>query len=101
MSHVYHEELPGFHEGQLLIDGCPECEARGADIRLALDHLDAERFERAWQRASTFNNGETEHELVGQISHAERPLLDVLWAIIVQYERRGVPITSAPPGALA
>jgi hypothetical protein len=98
-THDYHDALPGYREGQLLVDGCEECERRGRDPREAINYMDGFRFSQAWERAAIFNNGATEHQLVGQISTAERPLLDLLWAIIRQLERRGIPITSPAPGS--
>lgn len=86
-SHDYHEALDGYHPAQILHDGCGECEERGADPVLALNHLDAERFRRAWLRAADWNASippsghEAEH-----ICAAEAPLLRLLWAMQLHFE---------------
>lgn len=98
MSHDYHDALPGYDPRQILHDGCAECEQRGANVGDAICRLDTERFARAWRRAyddyATAGEG---YEATGPISEAERPLLFALWAVQIQLERRGVPLTGRPP----
>jgi len=77
MMHRYHEDLPGYDARQILHDGCPECEHRGADIELALAHMDRPTFIRAWRRAQEFNKSSSG---LG-ISRAEAPVLRVLGSI--------------------
>jgi len=91
MSHDYHAALAGYSEAQILVDGCCECETRSENVAVAIAHLDHEHFIRAWMRATEWNR---EHLL--DLSHAEGPLLNTLWAIAVQLERLGVPIGSLP-----
>ena len=67
--HEYHEGTPHYDERQVLFDGCEECEARGADPRVALGHMDAERFRKAYARATAWNRDED----VGPISREQRP----------------------------
>jgi hypothetical protein len=86
MTHVVHEELPGFKEDQVLVDGCPECEARGADPARAVQQLDPVRFQAAWGRAGAWGR----ERLDGRTSAAERPLLQLLFAVQLQFERLGM-----------
>jgi hypothetical protein len=91
--HDYHDGLPGFSEAQILHDGCAECEERGASRNLGIAHLDHVRFARAWERAAAWNKAG-----LADVSNAERPMLDVLWAIQCQLENRGFPIGGVPSG---
>jgi hypothetical protein len=91
--HTYHEGLPGYSPAQLLHDGCPECVARGQSRGLGIGQLDHRNFARAWQRAADWNR-----DGLPDVSMAERPMLDALWAIQIHLERRGVPIGTVPDG---
>jgi hypothetical protein len=91
--HDYHDGLPGFSEAQILHDGCGECEARAASRNLGIAHMDRTRFARAWARAAAWNKGG-----VPDVSKAEMPMLDVLWAVQVKLEEHGVPIGQVPHG---
>jgi len=93
MMHDYHDALPGYDERQIWHDGCAECEDRSQ--RLAIGMLDQGNFERAWVRAAKWNR---EGGAGLAISRAEKPLLDALWAIQVQLERRGWPLGVVPTG---
>lgn len=86
--HVYHEGLPGYDERQILHDGCEECEARGADVELALAHLGIERFARAWDRAQLWSKGQRDE--TGRISRAEASTLRVLAAVQVHLNRADI-----------
>ena len=87
VMHEIHENLPDYHLGQILVDGCPECERRGADVELAISHLDSENFHRAWIRAREWNTGSMgDPEVKRHISHAEAPLLRTLYAVRVKLE---------------
>lgn len=79
--HAYHDKLPGYSPEQILHDGCAECEERGAVVYRAIHALDAHNYQRAKLRARTWNG-------VGlsNVSHAERVLLETLWAIHCQEE---------------
>ena len=94
MTHDYHEKLPGYHPDQVLHDGCAECEDRGADPNLAIQHMDVQRFQHAWQRAADWQKNGT----APLIAHAEIDTLRLLWAVQVQFERLGVPIGMFPVG---
>lgn len=95
MSHDYHDVLPGFHESQILHDGCRECEYRGEHPERAISALDTENFERAWYRAEEWHR----HGLKN-ISDAERPLLEVFWSIQCQLERHGIPLGRLPRSSM-
>lgn len=73
--HDYHPGLPGYSPDQILHDGCPECERRGADVELALAYMDDPTFARAWQRAIDWERP------MRDVSSAEAPLLRVLLAV--------------------
>ena len=95
--HEYHDILLGYDKRQIWHDGCPECEARGADPANNLGTLDTERFARAWHRAYVWNSDGDEP--LGQISKAERPLLELLWRFQLALERNcRVPIGELPRG---
>jgi hypothetical protein len=94
--HDYHERLPGYSPAQILHDGCGECEARGSNIAWAIGALDERRFALAWRRAADWN---TTAE-IRDVSAAERPLLEVLWAVQLRLEPRGIPIGEVPAGFL-
>jgi len=97
MSHVHHESLPGYNPAQLLHDGCPECEQRGAQPAAALGHLDHERFLRAWARAAAWQRDRLPDD--EELSVAEAPMLRSLWAVQVAFERHlGVPLGYLPAG---
>lgn len=99
MTHANHASLPGFHHQQLLVDGCHECEDRGADGLTAILHLDGQRFREAWARAAAW---QTDVPGIGQtISVSEAPMLRTLWTLQVMFERLyGVPLGELPPGLL-
>jgi hypothetical protein len=96
VTHVFHNALDGFDERQILHDGCPECEQRGADLRSAFAHMDTETWTRAWQRAFDINASNGSHD-VGHESHAEANLLLVLYAVQVELQRRGIPLNGRMP----
>lgn len=89
--HSEHTSLEGYHEDQLLHDGCPECEYRGENVEQAISHLDTERFRLAWLRAA-----ELQLHGLANSSRAETPMLRALAAVQVQLERRGTPIGDMP-----
>ena len=92
MMHDYHEGLPGFHPEQILHDGCGECERRGKDPNLALEHLDRGNFNRAWVRAAEWQKySRAEH-----IAVAETELLRTLWMVQVRLEVFGIPVGTSP-----
>lgn len=95
MSHSPHQSQPGYHPGQILVDGCEECLHRSARSDHGLDNLDPQAFERAWYRAIRW-----QRDGGLDISSAEIALLRVLWSVQVQLERRGVPIGHIPDGTL-
>lgn len=89
--HDIHENLPGYHDDQILHDGCGECEDRGRSRNLGIAHLDKYRFARAWARAAEWNRAG-----LGNVTKAEVPMLDALWAVQCQLENYGVPIGRVP-----
>jgi hypothetical protein len=93
MSHDYHEGLPGYSPNQLLHDGCGECEARSKTFTHGIGHLDTDAFARAWGRAAEW---ERQGGDLTDVSQAERPLLRMLWALQIHFERRGVPLGRCP-----
>lgn len=94
MSHDYHEGLEGYHPDQLLHDNCRECEERAASLESVFAHLDGQQFEVAWRRAAQWQ----QHGL-SNISHAEAGLLQALWGVQIQLERRGIAIGTIPESA--
>jgi hypothetical protein len=96
MMHDYHDGLPGFHPDQILHDGCGECEHRAARDDHGLSNLDMGSFARAWARAAEWNK----HGLP-TLSRAEAPLLQMLWAVQLHFERRGIPIGILPSPDIA
>ncbi len=94
MTHDYHDGLPGYSEAQILHDGCGECEARGRNLNIAIGSLDKGRFALAWRRAADWNRTTD----VLDISRAERPLLEALWAVQLKLELRGIEIGEVPSG---
>lgn len=91
MSHACHDSLPGYSPNQILHDGCQECEERGANVRIALAHLDSDKFVHAWARAAAWQRSG-----INDLSQAERPLLEALWGVQVQLED----VCSLPIGTL-
>lgn len=86
-THDYHPALAGFHPDQILHDGCEECEERGRDLSLALAHLDSANFRRAWLRAADLRaSTPPSGSRATDVSKAEAPLLDALWAIQLHFE---------------
>lgn len=90
-AHDEHTSLPGYHDEQLLHDGCDECEHRGAHVDEAIASLDSVRFVYAWHRAA-------ELQMYGlpNGAQAEFPMLRALSMVQVQLERHGVPIGVLP-----
>jgi hypothetical protein len=87
MSHDFHERLPGYSPGQVLYDGCAECESRASRADRGIGSLDAERFTRAWSRAHRWQtSGLTD------ISDAETGLLAVLGSVQIKLDTRGLDI---------
>jgi hypothetical protein len=98
MSHAYHEAEPGFDERQILYDGCPECMHRSADPTMFLAHADNATFARAWKRAFDWKASRGGgYDVTGDLSHAEVPILNILWGIQVAFERAGVPLNGEIP----
>lgn len=98
-SHDYHDALPGYDERQILHDGCGECEYRAENVERAIANLDQHRFEKAWRRA--YNEFAFEGAPDGgPRSRAEMPVLTALWAVMLQLERRGIPLDGTPPGSV-
>lgn len=91
MSHGPHESQPGYSPAQLLKDGCGECAARSASPWLAIQHMDTRTFERAWQRAVAFERGQ-----LNDVCETEIPVLRIMWAVALQFERKGFSLTHAP-----
>lgn len=81
--HEYHPALLGFNTDQIWHDGCAECESRSQGLPHSLSSLDDHTFRKAWKRATAWNRDEE----VGQISYAERPLLNLLWSMQIMFER--------------
>lgn len=96
MTHDYHDGLPGYDEEQILHDGCAECEARSGSRNHGIAHLDRQNFVHAWRRAAEWNQRQLDNSTISQ---AEVPLLDVLWAVQVQLERRGIRVGFLPDEA--
>jgi len=95
MSHSFHEALRGFDPGQILVDGCAECEHRSSDLHVALSYLDDQRFANAWRRA--YDHHASDGRATGRISNAEAPLLTLLWDLQVVLQRFGIPLNGAVP----
>ena len=98
--HDYHDGLAGFDSRQIWFDGCGECESRGQNPVRGLGSLDDNRFARAWERAAAWNDYPAPTD-IGFVSEAERPLLEMLWAIQIRLERSGLPIGALPGAAWA
>ena len=98
MTHDYHEGHAGYSPTHLLHDDCEECTERSEHPWLGIAHLDYTAFPAAWARATQFGLGK-----LRDVSHAEAPVLEVLWAVQVQLERHGVPLGQFPayPAAFA
>jgi hypothetical protein len=96
MSHDYHEGLPGYRPAQLYYDGCTECEQRTKDLILAIQHVRSLRD--AWRRACLFEKGSLGGD---EVSEAEAPLLRLIWAMAVRFERQGIPLGVYPPDAVS
>lgn len=93
-SHAYHQELDGYHEDQVLHDGCSECEHRAKHLDVALAVMDPERFDKAWKRAAAVygNPGEGDYHL----AKAEEPVLQALYGVQVQLQRVGLKLGHLP-----
>lgn len=96
-THAYHPALEGYHPDQLFVDGCEVCEKRTTGDMSGIVYLDGERFVRAWLRASEWrgSHGHPE-EIEATLSNCERRIYSVLWHVILQFERRGIPKTEVP-----
>jgi hypothetical protein len=88
-AHVYHGDLPGYDERQILFDGCPECERRGEDPRLALSHMDVLTTRRALARAIEWQTGSVDSAYLA-ISDAEARTLETLWIVAIGMARAGL-----------
>lgn len=93
MSHGPHEALSGYHPAHLFHDGCEECETR-ITIGAGIGSMDPHRFAAAWSRATLYGQ---DQPVPGGVSKTELPALRALWAVQVQLEQRGIPITGIPP----
>lgn len=91
MSHDAHEAVPGYSPAQVLADGCGECRYRSEHPDVAVAHMDPQSFATAWKRAAAW-----QRDGLGDVSAAEVPVLRVLWALAVQFERLGFPIGDVP-----
>lgn len=79
MGHAFHEGLPGYVVGQLLVDHCNECEARAMSVDCGIGALDPARFALAWDRAGVLRRSG-----LPSCSQAEFGMLAVLGAVQVQ-----------------
>jgi hypothetical protein len=91
MSHDPHHVQPGYSPDQVLYDGCTECDMRSGSADHGLDHLDVSTFERAWERAADW-----QRKGLPDMAHNERPLFAMLVAVMIQFERRGIPFGYLP-----
>jgi hypothetical protein len=91
MTHAPHNTTPYFHTAQILCDGCDECEELSMHPAQVIQQMSKQEFIDAWGRA-------IDHERHGSVnaSYAEIPVLQVLWAVAVQLEKRGVPLGHIP-----
>jgi hypothetical protein len=89
--HGPHESQPGHSPHQILHDGCEECADRANSRNLGLAFLDPVNFRRAWARAAEYNA-----RGLPDLSMAERPMLDALWAVQCQLENYGCRIGHVP-----
>jgi hypothetical protein len=96
MSHDYHEGHANYNKFQLYYDRCAECRWRAEHPVRALEHL--KDFRAAWTRAILFEKGRLEPDAA--VSTVEVPVLRMLWALAVQFERVGFPIGMFPGDAL-
>ncbi|SRR5229473_410214 len=80
MVHDYHEGLDGYSAGQLLHDGCGECEERSKEPWLAISHMDRGTFTRAVLRAIQYGR-----DGVPDMSVAEYAIVHTLWVTLVQF----------------
>jgi hypothetical protein len=87
MSHDIHAGDPA----QILHDSCGECQWRSEHPDAAISHLDVQSFADAWKRAAAWGR-----DGLADVSHAEVPVLRVLWATAVQFERLGFPVGQVP-----
>lgn len=83
-SHEFHAALEDYESEQLLVDGCPLCEARSMEPLKVLMMMDSARFEQAWDRALAWNKD----KLNGRTSSAEQPVLEAVVKIALILERR-------------
>lgn len=93
MTHAYHEGLTGYNASQILHDGCGECEERAKRDDHGIGNLDRLNFTRAWGRAAEWGQSP-----LSNLSRAEMPLLNTLWAVQLKLEQFGVPIGTLPVG---
>lgn len=87
--HAPHHALAGYDEGNVLHDGCAECEARAAaplDGLMALDHVNRAQLWRD-MRAHKWSGGAG---LDRNLSDADAQMLTALYRIAVFLERAGI-----------
>lgn len=82
-THDFHQELNGYDDRQIWVDGCKECESRADSLPLSITSLDNGCFRAAWVRAQAMNQGQD----VGRISKAESALLNTLNYVRIAQER--------------
>jgi hypothetical protein len=84
--HAYHDRLPGFDPGNVLHDGCQECEDRATSPLNGLLHLDHHRFRQAWadMLEEKWSGGSG---LARKVSVCDQQLMSALYSIAVLLER--------------
>lgn len=84
--HDHHDVLPGFDSGNILHDGCAECEHRAANPLDGLTALDHRKFRQAWadMLAAEWSGGEG---LARNVSSCDWSLIGALYTIAVLMER--------------
>lgn len=80
-AHDAHDH-PGNDPRQILKDGCPECELRGADPLMAIRHMDPQRFREAVARAITWQTQRDYVDRIGIPSDAEARTLEIIFAVL-------------------
>lgn len=95
--HNYHPASSNYDEKQILFDSCGECQRRSKNVALAIREMDGSTFERAWKRAYDLESSRGNRDAIGIVSDAERPVLEALWAIQIEFERRGMVLDGTVP----
>lgn len=90
MGHSYHPNLEGYDPGNVLHDGCDECQRRASDPARGYLELDASNQLQLWQDMKRVRFGKQSGPVGRDLSDHDGSMMDHLYLLAVFLERVGL-----------